>query len=63
LIFTILIHCFADLEGFEWVIFAVVAMIAIAIIGCQVFDIIECKTFPEKAIYDYIQHMLACDVH
>lgn len=28
---------------------------ALIIIGKQVFDIIECYTFPEKAIYDYIQ--------
>lgn len=27
---------------------------AIMLIGFQTFDIIECCTFPEKAIYDYI---------
>ena len=55
LIFAILVSWLSDLDGFEWVIFAVVAVVTIAIIGCQVFDILECQTFPEKAIYDYIQ--------
>lgn len=31
---------------------------AIIITPVQIFDIIECYTFPEKAIYDYIQTML-----
>lgn len=44
--------------GFEWGAFAVVAIVTVIIIGCQVFDIIECQTFPEKAIYEYIQFYL-----
>ena len=31
-----------------------VIFVAFIIIGFQIFDIIECYTFPEKAIYDYI---------
>lgn len=44
--------------GFEWVMFSFVLLISICVIGQQVFDIIECKTFPEKAIYDYITYQI-----
>lgn len=47
-----------DLDGFEIFIFWCVLIIAIVIIGWQAFDIIECYTFPEKTIYDYIQTYL-----
>ena len=47
-----------DWDGFESFIFWCILIIAIVIIGCQAFDIIECYTFPEKAIYDYIQTYL-----
>lgn len=53
--FAILIRCLYDWDGIEWVIFGGIAVIALVVIGCQIFDIIECQTFPEKAIYDYIQ--------
>ena len=32
-----------------------VMIIGFIIIACQTFDIIECYTFPEKAIYDYLR--------
>lgn len=48
-----------DLDGFEKAIFWCVVCIAIAVIGYQVFDIVKCYTFPEKAIYDYIQSYLS----
>lgn len=54
LIFTTIIKKVSDWGGFNWFIFVVVLAISIFVIGYQVFDIIECKTFPEKAIYDYI---------
>ena len=53
-----LIIKFADMDGLESLIFATVIILATIIIGCQIFDIIECYTFPEKAIYDYIQEYL-----
>ena len=53
-----LIIKFADMDGLESLIFATVIILATIIIGCQIFDIIECYTFPEKAIYDYIQKYL-----
>lgn len=43
------------LDGFEKIIFWCIVCVAIYVIGNQVFDIVECYTFPEKAIYDYIQ--------
>lgn len=55
LIFAMLVNWLYDWDGIEWATFAIVAVVTIVIIGCQVFDIIECQTFPEKAIYDYIQ--------
>ena len=32
--------------------------ICVIVIGCQIFDIIECTIFPEKRIYDFIQTYL-----
>jgi hypothetical protein len=56
LVFTIIINRCSDWDGVEWLIFGVISIAAIIIIGTQVFDIIECKTFPEKAIYEYIYY-------
>lgn len=33
--------------------------VSIIVIGKQAFDIVKCCTFPEKAIYDYVQSMIA----
>ena len=47
-----------DLCGMEKCIFGALVIVGLMVIGIQAFDIIECYTFPEKAIYDYIQmHM------
>ncbi len=59
LIAAILINRFGDACGTEWFIFGCVVVIAVAVVGTQIFDIIECRTFPEKTIYDYIQFKLA----
>lgn len=48
----------ANLDGFEEFCFWCIVIIAFFVISCQAFDIIECHTFPEKAIYDYIQSYL-----
>ena len=58
LIFTIIIHNVSDWGGVEWFLFACIIGIALMVCGTQIFDIIECNTFPEKAIYDYIQFNL-----
>ena len=44
-----------DLAGFICII-AVLA--SVVVIGCQVFDMIECRVFPEKTIYNYIQQYI-----
>ena len=59
LIVVIIVNKFSDWEGFEWMIFTVVLAATIVVCGCQTFDIIECKTFPEKVIYEYIQYNLS----
>lgn len=51
---AVLTHFFGDAELMWW-IFGLTLLVAIIVIGVQVFDIIKCHTFPEKAILDYIQ--------
>ena len=58
LIAAIFICKFGYWGGAEWVMFGFVLIISIGVVGQQVFDIIECKTFPEKAIYDYITYQI-----
>ena len=53
-IFAIVIHNIADEDG-VWIGFGFILLLTVVVCGVQIFDIIECKTFPEKAIYDYIQ--------
>ena len=48
----------ANMDGFEKVIFWTIVITAFIVVGAQIFDIIECKTFPEKTVYDYIQLQL-----
>lgn len=56
LIFAIIVNSVGDgLYGAEWFIFGCTLLIAVIVCGVQIFDIVECKTFPEKAIYDYIR--------
>lgn len=41
-----------------FVTFLFAALICLAFIGAQIFDIIECKVFPEKTIYNFITYTL-----
>ena len=59
LIGAIIINRCCYWDNFEWFLFGIITILAIVIIGVQIFDIIECKTFPEKAIYDYITNYMA----
>ena len=54
----LLVKIFCDWSGAEHVVFWIGLCIIIACISTQVFDIIECNTFPEKTIYDYIQFQI-----
>lgn len=58
LIASIIITKVWDWEGIEWWIFAGVCVVAFIVIGVQVYDIITCYVFPEKAIYDYIKECI-----
>lgn len=58
LIASIIITKVWDWEGIEWWIFAAICMVAFIVIGVQVYDIITCSVFPEKAIYDYIKELI-----
>ena len=39
-----------------WIVFVAWIIASVCVIGCQVFDIVECNIFPEKALYDYINY-------
>lgn len=41
-----------------WIITIALVIAGVSIALTQGFDIIECKTFPEKAIYDYIKNKI-----
>jgi hypothetical protein len=41
-----------------WIVFAVMALASVAVIGVQVFDIIECYTLPEKVILEYLKTLM-----
>ena len=44
-----------DVADILCIISCIVSVIAIIVICFQIFDIVECKTFPEKALFDYIK--------
>lgn len=46
---------FVDMDGVENLIFICIVVTAIIVIATQIFNIITCYTFPEKAIYDYLK--------
>ena len=42
-----------------WVIFIAMTFASIIVVCRQVFDIIECYTFPEKVIFEYLQSLMS----
>lgn len=48
-----------DWDGIEKLIFWMIVVIAVIVASIQAFDIIKCYTFPEKAIYDYVNMHLS----
>lgn len=44
-----------DVADILCIISCIVSVIAIIVVCFQIFDIVECKTFPEKALFDYIK--------
>ena len=45
-------------DGMLSCIGVLLAIIALVVIGGQFFDIITCKYFPEKQIFEYVQYMI-----
>ena len=59
LVIAFLFAIFArNLDGFQWFVFCVTLVISIIVICVQAFDVVECRTFPEKTIYEYLQAYL-----
>lgn len=56
LVFTLIVHKTCSWDGIEWVVLVICFIVSTIVIGVQTFDIIECKTFPEKSLYEYIQY-------
>ena len=44
--------------GMLWIPIIVLIIVSFIVICIQIFDIIECNVFPEKALYDFIKVML-----
>ena len=44
--------------GMLWVPIIVLIIVSFIVICIQIFDIVECSVFPEKALYDFIKVML-----
>ena len=48
-----------DTKVVIWIMFTIVLTILLARICRQVFDIVACRTFPEKILLDYIENMVS----
>ena len=60
-IFAIIASSFllkVDLDDFQYFIFVCCLVAGILVTCVQTFDIIECCTFPEKTIYEYIKQYI-----
>ena len=44
--------------GMLWISIIVLIIVSFIVICIQIFDIVECNMFPEKALYDFIKVML-----
>ena len=44
--------------GMLWIPIIVLIIVSFMVICIQIFDIVECNVFPEKALYDFIKVML-----
>ena len=47
-----------ETDGMLWVPIIALILASFMIICVQIFDIVECNLFPEKALYDFIKVML-----
>ena len=47
-----------ETDGMLWIPIIVLIIVSFIVICIQIFDIVECNMFPEKALYDFIKVML-----
>ena len=47
-----------ETDGMLWIPIIALILASFMIICVQIFDIVECNMFPEKALYDFIKVML-----
>ena len=47
-----------EADGTLWIPIIVLILVSFMIICVQIFDIVECNIFPERALYDFIKVML-----
>ena len=47
-----------ETDGMLWIPIIALIIVSFIVICIQIFDIIECNIFPEKALYDFIKVML-----
>lgn len=47
-----------ETDGMLWIPIIVLIIVSFMVICIQIFDIVECNVFPEKALYDFIKVML-----
>ena len=47
-----------ETDGMLWIPIIALIIISFMVICIQIFDIVECNIFPEKALYDFIKVML-----
>ena len=47
-----------ETDGMLWIPIIALILASFMIICVQIFDIVECNLFPEKALYDFIKVML-----
>lgn len=45
-------------DGIQYALVICIFITMFIVVGQQTFDIIECKTFPEKTVYDYITYAI-----
>lgn len=45
-------------DGMLWILAGIIIIVSFIVICIQIFDIIKCNIFPEKALYDFIKVML-----
>lgn len=51
-------NCDVDIAVPGFIVAMGLLILGMIILMCQIFDIVTCVTFPEKALFDYVNHYL-----